>query len=114
MRKNQGAWNSTKKMQAKHFIEALKQFGWPGVPGEPESESYKMLCSSLDFYDCGLVMRSDLEWLDKWRVPPFLEAEPDPAALEELKSLVLRLFGHLLKGWRCAFDTKDSNCVSWT
>merc|ERR1712207_121760 len=59
-------------------------------------------------------MRSDLEWLDKWRVPPFLEAEPDHAALEELKALVLRLFGHLLKGWRCAFDTKDSNCVSWT
>merc|ERR1712157_171171 len=63
------AWVSEKKMQGKTFLQALRQLEWDGPP-----ETGKLLASSLDYYNCGLVQRSDLEWLDKWTPPEWLSA----------------------------------------
>jgi len=110
---SKGGFVSDKKMQAKTFAQALKVLKWPGVPGYPDSEMRHLVASSLDYYDCGLVMRTDLEWIDKWTPPEFLAAEPDMEAVKEFKVLLLRVFGHLLKAWRCVLDVDDSNSVSW-
>lgn len=102
-------WVSGKKKQKHIFVELLKLLGWPGVRA---SENRMTLCSALDFYDCGLVMQSDLAWLDRWRPAEWLAATPDCEAWEQLKALLLLAYGHPLRAWRFAMDTDDSDAVS--
>eukprot|EP00928_Gymnodinium_smaydae_P039133 TRINITY_DN26803_c0_g1_i1.p1 TRINITY_DN26803_c0_g1~~TRINITY_DN26803_c0_g1_i1.p1 ORF type:complete len:737 (-),score=154.55 TRINITY_DN26803_c0_g1_i1:148-2256(-) len=108
-----GTWAagaSKKKMLRSSFGDVLAILRWPAVN---DKEAKSLLLSSLDLFGCGFVQRSDLEWLDKWRPPEWLCAEPDPGALEDLRNIVTRVFGHPLRAWRALFDRDDSNSVSW-
>merc|ERR1719188_1934224 len=92
------------------FFSLLKTLGWPHLrePGAKEA-----LAASLDLYNCGLLMQSDLEWLDKWPAPEWLAADPDPEAWKLLKALLVRTYKHPLKAWRTVLDRDNSNKISW-
>mmetsp|Transcript_72018 Transcript_72018/g.154131 ORF Transcript_72018/g.154131 Transcript_72018/m.154131 type:complete len:791 (+) Transcript_72018:91-2463(+) len=109
-RKNTGTWFSEKKMLFSTFQDTLAELGWPEVNNKDVRQS---IFTTLDLNGCGVVSRSDLEWLDKWRPAEWLYTEPDPAAWEELKALLVHIYGHPLKAWRSLLDKDDSNIVSW-
>mmetsp|Transcript_24657 Transcript_24657/g.56923 ORF Transcript_24657/g.56923 Transcript_24657/m.56923 type:complete len:961 (-) Transcript_24657:105-2987(-) len=106
-----GAWVSHKKMQSKVFVELMEQLGWPLAK---DSGAQARLLTALDIHGSDLIMRSDLEWLDKWRPPEWLSAAPDKEAWLELKELLLHRYGHLLIAWRALLcKDKDSALLSW-
>lgn len=111
-RKPQGEkrWMSEKKVLFSAFAELLKELDCPFYH-EPTVRS--LLLASLDKYGCGFISRSDLEWLDKWEPPEWLCAEPDHAAWNELREMLMRIYQHPLKAWRNLLDADNSNNVSW-
>lgn len=105
----EGLWKSTRKLLLQPFIRVLKELGWP----TSHADSRSQLLASLDFFGCGFVSRSDLDWLDGWVPPEWIYAEPDEEALSELQKLVRKKYAHPLSAWRSLFDRDDSNSVSW-
>ncbi|CAK0868046.1 unnamed protein product, partial [Prorocentrum cordatum] len=95
----------TGKMLLHALDEFLRTAGWPAGAGR--------ILLALDLHGCGFVQRSDLEWLDKWEVPPWFDAEPDPAAWSELRRLLLREHGHPLRAWRLFMSRDDSGTICW-
>merc|ERR1712083_1046936 len=55
-----GTWFSEKKMLFSTFAETLKKLGWPALTN---SETRKLVFTSLDFLGCGVISRDDLKWL---------------------------------------------------
>mmetsp|Transcript_67312 Transcript_67312/g.161380 ORF Transcript_67312/g.161380 Transcript_67312/m.161380 type:complete len:939 (+) Transcript_67312:149-2965(+) len=105
-----GTWASSKKMLLQPFVECLRNIGWPDIE---RAHVRSLLLSSLDKYGCGFVSRDDLQWLDSWKPNEWLAAEPDEAAMQELRELMLNTYGHALRAWRCVMDRDDSNAVNW-
>eukprot|EP00931_Biecheleriopsis_adriatica_P035000 TRINITY_DN20178_c0_g1_i2.p1 TRINITY_DN20178_c0_g1~~TRINITY_DN20178_c0_g1_i2.p1 ORF type:complete len:677 (+),score=152.71 TRINITY_DN20178_c0_g1_i2:99-2129(+) len=105
-----GLWKSTRKLLLVPFTKVIRDLGWPLVN---DAKARTMLLSSLDFFGCGFVSRSDLEWLDGWEPPEWMCSEPDPQAKEDLMKLVSERYPHPLSAWRRLFDRDDSNSVSW-
>jgi len=103
-------WKSTRKLLLGPFLKVIREIGWPLV-ANPDARS--LLLASLDYFGCAFVSRSDLEWLDGWQPPEWMNAEPDEEAVECLRDLVQKRFGHPLSAWRSLFDRDDSNSVSW-
>lgn len=103
-------WPSDKKMLCAAFTEALLALDCPHVP---DRKTAQILTSSLDLHGCGLVTKEDLEWLDCWNPQEWLSAEPEPESWEQLKALMMRRYGHMLRVWRGLLDTDNSNIVSW-
>jgi len=46
----------------------------------------------------------EVRWLDSWQPTKWLSAEPNPAAAEEFRSLLLQKTGHPWKAWRILDD----------
>jgi len=112
-RKKQEAkgWASDKKMMFSPFSRTLQALGWPEATNK---EMRSLVLTSLDLIGCGVVERRDLEWLDKWRAPEWLFAEPDPVAWDEFKGLLVAQYKHPLRAWRMCLDTDNSNRISWS
>jgi len=110
-------WPSDKKMLFRPFQDALRALAlrtrrpWPGAEGN--ASWVQVVMQSLDVYGCHLISQDDLVWLDKWNPPEWISAEPDEAAWNELRSEMLRQYGHPLKAWRVLLDEDNSNSVSW-
>lgn len=109
-RTRRGSWGSEKKMLFASFAEALRDLDWPQIHDHHERS---LVFSSLDSYGCGLIMRSDLEWLDKWKPPEWLHAEPDPEAWSNLKGLLIRIYRYPIHAWRRLLDRDSCGKVSW-
>jgi Ca2+-binding EF-hand superfamily protein len=105
-----GHWASEKKVLTTTFTEVLRDLEWPAFN---DQGARQLLLSSLDIYGCSFISCSDLEWLDKWRMPEWLCAEPDYTAWEELRAMIMHYYKHPLKAWRLLLDTDNSNNVSW-
>lgn len=106
-----GTFSSDKRMTIVQFAKLLKACKCPLAKQPSERTS---LTSSLDLKGCGFIYRSDLEWLDKWDPPGWLTAEPSTEAWEQLKELLERHYGHLLRAWRHALDLDNSNLTCWS
>lgn len=105
-----GSWASQKKILTTTFSDVMKALGWPAFNDAP---ARKMLLASLDLYGCSFISCSDLDWLDKWRMPEWLCAEPDWEAWENLHARIMHEYKHPLRAWRQLLDTDNSNNVSW-
>merc|ERR1740121_1536149 len=105
-----GTWYSEKKMMTSTFLETLKRVGWPGAA---EASSRRLVVAALDFHGCQVITKGDLEWLDRWAPQEWLYSVPDPAALQEVRELLVRAYGHPLAAWRKELDADDSNNVTW-
>lgn len=107
-----GLWRSNKKMPLRAFVQLLHIAGWP-LFSRPNPPDPLTMLKGLDFYNCGFVSIRDLLWLDAWDAPPWLSAEPDEDAWEELLSKMIAVHQQPLRAWRRCLDTDDSNCVSY-
>lgn len=56
---------------------------------------------------------TDIEFLDHWRPPAYLIAEPNQEAADQIRSLLLSKYGHFLKAWRTLLDKDSSNVCNW-
>jgi len=104
------AWISEKKMLHAAILETLHSYNWQEVAS---TEQQNLVLSSLDLYGCGLIMKSDLEWLDQWQAPDWLAAEADHDAWHQLKDLLAEKYRHPLRAWR-SLDKDSSNKISWS
>lgn len=103
-------WASDKKLLFEEIREVLQELDYPWVG---DAAHIKMLLSSLDCYSCGFVSRPDFEWLDMWEPPEWLIASPDYSAWAEIRSLLIKRCGQLIRAWCILLDTNSSNRVSW-
>lgn len=101
-------WKSTSSLPYGAFQRALKSMGWQGI----KQGAGIALCNALDLYGCGIVARSDLQWVDRWNPPDWLCQEADPQALEDFRAVMKRACGPPLRQWR-EMDKDNSNEVSW-
>ncbi|CAE8708703.1 unnamed protein product, partial [Polarella glacialis] len=106
-----GLWKSTTKLLMSVFAKAMKDLGWDNSTCDAKARA--LLLPSLDYYGCGFVSRSDLEWLDGWDPPKWLYAKPDAEARNELKRMILDRYDDALDAWRRLIDRDGSNSVSW-
>eukprot|EP00928_Gymnodinium_smaydae_P011381 TRINITY_DN14208_c0_g1_i1.p1 TRINITY_DN14208_c0_g1~~TRINITY_DN14208_c0_g1_i1.p1 ORF type:complete len:754 (+),score=169.28 TRINITY_DN14208_c0_g1_i1:99-2360(+) len=106
-----GTWFPGKPSTVSVVEKALRSLGCPILQ---DAQMRRRLWGALDLHGFGVLHRSDMEWLDRWRPVEWICAEPDFEALDQLKQLFLKTFGHLLRAWRCALDRDDSNTVTWT
>lgn len=56
---------------------------------------------------------TDIEFLDHWRPPAYLVAEPNQAAADHIRSMLITKYGHYLKAWRTLLDKDSSNVCNW-
>lgn len=104
-------WPSDKKMQIAPFSRTLKALGWPEATNKKQCS---LVMTSLDYMGCGVLERTDLEWLDKWKAPEWLYVEPDEGEWSRFKDLLVEKFKHPLRAWRMVLDLDSSNKISWT
>jgi len=78
---------------------------------DPKAKSELM--HMLDYFGCGFLSRTDLEWLDKWDPPEWLYARPDLEALAQLQAAIDQRYSHPLSAWRHLLDKDDSNQICW-
>ncbi|CAE7328676.1 GOR [Symbiodinium pilosum] len=103
-------WVSRTKLLVNAFAKAVKQLGWRPILNH---DTRAALLASLDYFGCGFLSRSDLEWLDAWEPPEWLYSQPDAEAWVQLRRLINGRFEHPLAAWRGLLDRDDSNSVSW-
>eukprot|EP00746_Dinoflagellata_sp_MGD_P007616 gnl/MRDRNA2_/MRDRNA2_115102_c0_seq1.p1 gnl/MRDRNA2_/MRDRNA2_115102_c0~~gnl/MRDRNA2_/MRDRNA2_115102_c0_seq1.p1 ORF type:complete len:799 (-),score=132.77 gnl/MRDRNA2_/MRDRNA2_115102_c0_seq1:573-2969(-) len=103
-------WASDKKILFEDFREVLQELDYPWV-GDPGH--VKTLLHSLDLYSCGFVSRQDLEWLDMWEPAEWLTAVPDDYAWAEIRALLTRRCGTMIRAWTTLLDVNNSNRLSW-
>eukprot|EP00931_Biecheleriopsis_adriatica_P040164 TRINITY_DN22989_c0_g2_i1.p1 TRINITY_DN22989_c0_g2~~TRINITY_DN22989_c0_g2_i1.p1 ORF type:complete len:545 (+),score=103.28 TRINITY_DN22989_c0_g2_i1:93-1727(+) len=109
---SQDLWLVGKKMMLGSFAQCLSKLGWTGASN---SRMKSMLLASLDQYGCGIIERTDLQWLDAWQPPGYLCVdEPDAAAWEKIRILMLNVYKHPLLAWRFLLDKDESGFISWT
>jgi len=109
-RKRSGTWYSEKKMLMGTLQDTLSSLGWPGVN---VAKTRSLVFNVLDSSGCGLVTRADLEWVDKWKPVEWVYAAPSPDGLEDMKDLLVGIYGHPLRAWRCLLDQDDNNCIDY-
>eukprot|EP00746_Dinoflagellata_sp_MGD_P131614 gnl/MRDRNA2_/MRDRNA2_65376_c0_seq2.p1 gnl/MRDRNA2_/MRDRNA2_65376_c0~~gnl/MRDRNA2_/MRDRNA2_65376_c0_seq2.p1 ORF type:complete len:585 (+),score=108.34 gnl/MRDRNA2_/MRDRNA2_65376_c0_seq2:259-1755(+) len=60
------------------------------------------------------VTAEEMEFLDRWKCPAWLKAEPDDVAAEEFKARLLKKYGgNSIKAWHVVLDTNQSMRVDW-
>lgn len=103
------SWKSTSSLTPATFIQALCALYWPGA-GDLKGQA--ALTAALDLNGCGIMSRSDLDWLEKWDPPAWLCMQPDQRAWQKIRALLLKMYGRPLRAWR-AIDLDDTNMISW-
>mmetsp|Transcript_7709 Transcript_7709/g.16945 ORF Transcript_7709/g.16945 Transcript_7709/m.16945 type:complete len:721 (-) Transcript_7709:15-2177(-) len=93
------------KIRQQDFIAALKVQGY--------THATKSLFQALDVNGQKSVLEEDLLFLDRWKPPSYLLAEPNPQAAEDIKALLLQTYRNYLKAWRHCLDLDSSNRVNW-
>merc|ERR1712183_1229255 len=72
-----------------------------------------VLFDLIDRRGLGFLAAADLNFMDKWKPPPYLFQRANHEALQRLRSLLLEVHGNLLKSWRKLFDRDGSMRISW-
>lgn len=105
----------SKHMRVPSFCQLLSSYECSVVQGEPTLSKAirRFITNCLDLGGGGFILRSDLEWLDKWEPSAWLAAEPDEGAWLALHEVLLQKYGHLSKAWRFDLDVEGFNRLSW-
>ncbi|CAK9093287.1 Probable cysteine protease RD21B [Durusdinium trenchii] len=67
----------------------------------------------LDWQGKPLGVKMCCQFLDHWRPPAYLVAEPNQAAADHIRSMLITKYGHYLKAWRTLLDKDSSNVCNW-
>lgn len=93
------------KLRAPQFIEACQLHGFTKVN--------KALFLGLDNRNNRYITEQDLKFLDEWRCPSYLTAEPREEAAKQFRATLLNYYPSYLKAWRLLLDRDGSNSVGW-
>lgn len=94
-----------RRMKKEDFLDGCKHFGW--------TLKCKTIFLWLDWEDKKYITENDVVFMDDWKPPEWLMAQPNKDAADEMKRLLMRRYKHLLKAWRIALDRDNSNRCSW-
>jgi len=97
--------SNRKKLRQEEFTAALKGFGF--------QHPTKPIFNAFDVETTKTIVEDDVRFIDKWKPPPYLVAEPDPQAADQLKQILLHNYGNYLKAWRHTLDVDSSNRCNW-
>lgn len=93
------------KLKAQQFIDACELYGFIKVN--------KALFLGLDNHNKRYITGDDLKFLDEWRCPTYLTADPCEEAAKKFKATLLNYYSSYLKAWRLLLDRDGSNSVGW-
>lgn len=85
-----------------------------GFSLKESSTRMKDMARWLDWEGKKCVSIDDLLFLDTWRAPAHLVAQPDDDAAVELKKKLKEKYGHSLRAWRTVLDKDNSNSCNWS
>lgn len=93
------------KIAQVEFVERLKTLGF-AYPA-------KSLFHGLDRGGKKALMEENLLFLDRWKPLPFLVAEPNEEALDEVRTLLLGRYKSWFAAWRRLLDKDSVNRAGW-
>jgi len=97
--------DNTKYITSSEFEKALKKFKF--------SRPTKLLFGNLDKTGNGKLDLDDLLFLDTWNPLEFLLAQPNYAARDDVRRLLLVKTGRYMKAWRHLLDKDATNRCNW-
>lgn len=97
--------HNARKVKYAQFVQECQARGF--------NKKLKTLAVWLDWEDKKFLVEDDFSFLDNWRTPAWLIAEPNPAAAKDFKAHLLHKYGHYLRAWRGCLDKDNSNCCNW-
>lgn len=97
--------NRNNRLRLPEFAEAMRKNGW--------KSQVKLLFNGLDWDNKEFIRCEDLLFIDKWKPLPFLLAEPNFAAMDEVKAKFLKIYKTFLKAWRKLLDKDGTNRCNW-
>ncbi|CAE7418102.1 unnamed protein product [Symbiodinium natans] len=80
---------------------------------EFQEQELSELTRWLDWQEKKALTLDDLLFMDIWKPPAYLVAEPNPEAATQIRTLLKEKYGHLLRAWRQAMDKDNSNTCNW-
>eukprot|EP00931_Biecheleriopsis_adriatica_P022248 TRINITY_DN14351_c0_g2_i1.p1 TRINITY_DN14351_c0_g2~~TRINITY_DN14351_c0_g2_i1.p1 ORF type:complete len:803 (-),score=174.13 TRINITY_DN14351_c0_g2_i1:52-2460(-) len=80
---------------------------------EISDKKMKELTYWLDWQCKKALTLEDIEFLDGWKPPAYLIAEPNPQAAEDIRKMMKDKYGHYLRAWRTVMDKDNSNTCNW-
>jgi len=93
------------KMKLPDFARECKVRGFTGKA--------RTLAMWFDWEDKKYLTEEDLSFLDVWRPPAWLFAQPNVEAKDAFCEALLKKHGHFIKGWRAVMDVDSSNTCNW-
>eukprot|EP00930_Biecheleria_cincta_P071537 TRINITY_DN59028_c0_g1_i1.p1 TRINITY_DN59028_c0_g1~~TRINITY_DN59028_c0_g1_i1.p1 ORF type:complete len:807 (-),score=139.04 TRINITY_DN59028_c0_g1_i1:59-2479(-) len=97
--------DNTRYITSSEFDKALKKFKF--------SRPTKLLFGNLDKDGNGKLELEDLLFLDTWNPLEFLLAQPNYAARDDIRRLLLVKTGRYMKAWRHLLDKDATNRCNW-
>lgn len=97
--------SNTRMLRLPEFLAAVQEVG--GFDGPAES-----LFNELDRAGQKYLVEGDLAFLDDWKPPAYLLAEPNRQGMEDVKSMLFIHYGSFLKAWQ-ALDVNSCNRCCW-
>mmetsp|Transcript_51634 Transcript_51634/g.92747 ORF Transcript_51634/g.92747 Transcript_51634/m.92747 type:complete len:807 (-) Transcript_51634:50-2470(-) len=79
----------------------------------PVPKKIKDLAHWLDWQGKKAITLEDVAFLDGWKPPAYLVAEPNEEAANEMRQLMIDKYGHFLRAWRTVMDKDNSNTCNW-
>ncbi|CAJ1353569.1 unnamed protein product [Effrenium voratum] len=79
---------------------------------DSSEQQVKEIAVWLDWEEKKTITLDDLLFLDIWKPPAYLVAEPNPEAAVEIRRLLHEKHGHPLRAWRL-MDKDNSNTCNW-
>lgn len=78
-----------------------------------EEKELSELTRWLDWQEKKAITLEDLLFMDLWKPPAYLVAQPNPVAAEDIRQMLKDKYGHPLRAWRQAMDKDNSNTCNW-
>lgn len=97
--------DNTKYITSSEFDKALKKFNF--------TRPTKLLFGNLDKDGNGKLELDDMLFLDTWTPLEFLLAQPNYAAKDDVRRLLLVKTGRYMKAWRHLLDKDATNRCNW-
>jgi len=73
----------------------------------------KELAHWLDWQPKKVITIEDVQFLDFWKPPAYLVAEPNEEAANAIRKVMKDKYTHSLRAWRAVMDKDNSNTCNW-